>query len=61
MSKKERLQRQADLEKLFTAVDDYCTKSANGKQPISDMYWLRVVAAWERCRDKSIDKATDSD
>lgn len=41
-------------EKLYQAVDAYCTASKEaGKQtkPISEKYWRDVVIAWKRVKE----------
>lgn len=38
------------LEKLYKAVDAYCTESKAAKAPIPESYWRDVVNAWEAAK-----------
>lgn len=38
------------LEKLYKAVDDYCTTSADAKKPIPEHYWRAVTLAWQEAK-----------
>ena len=41
-------------EKLYQAVDAYCTASKEAgkqKKPISESYWNAVVIAWKRVKE----------
>lgn len=38
------------LEKLYKAVDAYCTESKAAKAPIPESYWRDVVNAWKAAK-----------
>lgn len=38
------------LEKLYKAVDAYCTTSAEAKKPIPESYWRAVTLAWQEAK-----------
>lgn len=38
------------LEKLYAAVDSYCTTSADAKKPIPEHYWRAVTQAWQEAK-----------
>jgi hypothetical protein len=39
------------LEKLYDAVDEYCSTSVNGKVPVPEKYWSKVVSAWRQAKE----------
>lgn len=38
------------LEKLYKAVNAYCTASAEAKKPIPESYWRAVTLAWQEAK-----------
>lgn len=46
------------LNKLYKAVDEYCTESKKAKAPISEHYWRNVVNAWQAAK-KQIESKVD--